>query len=219
MTSFFNPNRRSSEPENDEQDSSVFLSIGDLMSGLLMIFMLLFINVLVTLTEAEDTKKVLVGEIVDAAKANNIDVTVNPETGDISVRESILFDFASSDLKPQGKKFLEQFIPAYSEIIFSRQDFDKAVKLIVIEGHTSSKGEDAENMILSLERANAVVKHILSPGLKVTDKPRLMHKILAAGRGEIQADQTKDNSADRRVMFRFEFAGDTERFISVLEDR
>ena len=167
MAYFFNHNRKAGETSDFEEDASVFLSIGDLMSGLLMIFMLLFISVLVTLKEAEDTKKILVAEIIDAARANNIDVTVNPETGDISVKESILFDFASSKLKPEGKTFLNQFIPTYSQIILSRPDFDEAVKLIVIEGHTSSKGKDEENMLLSLERANAVVAHILSSGVKV----------------------------------------------------
>jgi len=218
MILFFNQNRKASESSDFEEDASVFLSVGDLMSGLLMVFMLLFINVLVALKEAEDTKKILVGEIIEAARANNIDVEVNPETGDISVRESILFDFASSTLKPEGKAFLNQFIPTYSQIILSQAEFDQAVKLIVIEGHTSSKGKDEENMLLSLERANAVVKHIFSPGLKVEEKPRLINKIIAAGRGEIESDQTKDNPADRRVLFRFEFAGDTERFISILKD-
>jgi outer membrane protein OmpA-like peptidoglycan-associated protein len=219
MIFFFNQNRKAGETSDYEEDSSVFLSIGDLMSGLLMIFMLLFVNVLIALQEAKDTKKILVTEIIDAARANNIDVQINPETGDISVKESILFDFASAKLKPEGKTFLNQFIPTYSQIILSRPDFDEAVKLIVIEGHTSSKGKDEENMLLSLERANAVVTHILSSGVKVEDKPRLMQKIIAAGRGEIEADQTKDSSVDRRVLFRFEFAGDTDRFISVLENR
>lgn len=217
MPYFFNQNRKAGEAPKFEEDSSVFLSIGDLMSGLLMIFMLLFINVMVALKEVEDTKKILVAEIIGAAQANNIDVEVDPETGDVSVRESILFDFASATLKPEGKAFLNDFIPTYSQIILSRSDFDEAVKLIVIEGHTSSKGKDDENMLLSLERAHAVMKHILAPGLKVQEKPRLIRKLIAAGRGEIEADQTKDSSADRRVLFRFEFAGDTERFINVLD--
>jgi hypothetical protein len=38
----------------EEQDSGVYLSIGDLMSGLLMFFALLFITVMVQLNKTQD---------------------------------------------------------------------------------------------------------------------------------------------------------------------
>ncbi len=39
-------------------------------------------------------------------------------------------------------------------------------------------------------------------------KAALSQKILAAGRGEIEADQKLDNPGDRKVLFRFQFRSD-----------
>lgn len=104
---------------SEEDDSSVYLSIGDLMSGLLMFFALLFITALLQLAEKDEPKRVVIGNVVEAMQSKNIDVQVNPENGDISIRESILFDKGSAELKLQGKAFLRDFIPAYSHVILS----------------------------------------------------------------------------------------------------
>lgn len=39
-------------------------------------------------------------------------------------------------------------------------------------------------------------------------KAPLSQKILAAGRGEIESDKTRDNPSDRKVVFRFQFRSD-----------
>jgi hypothetical protein len=74
----------------EDDDSSIYLSIGDLMSGLLMFFMLLFITALLQLAEKDAPKRVVIGNVVGQMKSNNINVKVNPETGDVSIQESIL---------------------------------------------------------------------------------------------------------------------------------
>ena len=81
---------------------------------------------------------------------------VDPETGDVSIGDRILFDEGSADLKPQGKQFLQQFIPAYSQVIFSDFMFERQIVRVIIEGHTSSKGSDKDNLELSLRRALSV---------------------------------------------------------------
>ncbi|MCX7593485.1 MAG: flagellar motor protein MotB [Fischerella sp.] len=78
-----------SERDNTEDDdASTYLSIGDLMSGLLMFFVLLFIT---ALAQIDEPKRVVIGNVIGEMKSNNINVKVNPETGDISIQESILF--------------------------------------------------------------------------------------------------------------------------------
>lgn len=192
-------------PESDEEDtSSVLLSLGDLMSGLLMIFALLFIVVLVQLKEREKPRRVVIGTVKEAMEANNIGVKVNAETGDISIRDSILFDENSAELKPAGKEFLQNFIPIYSSLIFSEPEFEKEITRVIIEGHTSSKGSDKTNLNLSLLRSAAVIDYIFSD-LDFETKQDLRQKIMAAGRGEIEAQQDIDNPTDRKVTFRFDF--------------
>ncbi len=194
-----------SEADNTEDDdASTYLSIGDLMSGLLMFFVLLFIT---ALAQIDEPKRVVIGNVIGEMKSNNINVKVNPETGDISIQESILFAQGSTELKPQGKDFLRRFIPVYSRVIFSKQEIESEVSRVVIEGHTSSEGDDKTNMELSVLRASSVYKFIFYD-MKFSTKASLSQKILAAGRGEIEADKTGDNPADRKVLFRLQFRSD-----------
>lgn len=196
------------ESEIAEDDgSSVYLSIGDLMSGLLMFFMLLFITALLQLAEKDAPKRVVIGNVVGQMQSNNINVKVNPETGDVSIQESILFAKGSTELKPEGKAFLRSFIPVYSGVIFSKTEFEKEISRVIIEGHTSSEGDYQANLQLSLLRSSSVAKFIFYEMNFITKAP-LSQKILAAGRGEIEADKTRDNPGDRKVVFRFQFRSD-----------
>lgn len=194
--------------QDDDQDASVFLSIGDLMSGLLMLFALLFVTAIVQLQEVKDTREVFLKALIEQLKTNNVDVMIDPQKGDVSVREAVLFDEGSAELKPQGRAFLKRFIPVYSQVIFSEPVFDEQVSRVVIEGHTSSKGSADENLELSLRRSLAVSKYILSNQMQFESKPQLIEKMMSAGRGELEADQVKDQSADRKVVFRFQFKGE-----------
>ncbi|OKH32429.1 chemotaxis protein MotB [Calothrix sp. HK-06] len=189
---------------SEEDDSSVYLSIGDLMSGLLMFFALLFITALLQLAERDEPKRIVIGNVVEAMQSKNIDVKVNQENGDISIRESILFDKGSAELKPQGKAFLRSFIPVYSEVILSKPEFDKEVSRVVIEGHTSSAGDYKDNMQLSLQRSASVTRFIFYE-MQFSKQKLFSKKILAAGRGEIEAEERYDKPSDRKVVFRFQF--------------
>jgi outer membrane protein OmpA-like peptidoglycan-associated protein len=60
-------------------------------------------------------------------------------------------------------------------------------------------------MELSLRRALSVSNYIFSQQLNFDTKNQFKQKILASGRGEIDADKSKDNSSDRKVVFRFQF--------------
>ncbi|WP_373527853.1 flagellar motor protein MotB [Nostoc sp.] len=191
----------------EDDDSSIYLSIGDLMSSLLMFFALLFITALLQLAQKDVPKRVVIGNVVGQMKSNNINVKVNPETGDVSIQESILFAKASTELKPEGKAFLRRFIPVYSGVIFSKPEFDQEISRVVIEGHTSSEGDDKTNLQLSLLRASSVYTYIFYD-MNFPTKAPLSQKILAAGRGEIESDKKRDNPGDRKVVFRFQFRSD-----------
>jgi outer membrane protein OmpA-like peptidoglycan-associated protein len=209
------------DTEAEEDNSGIWLSISDLMSGLLMFFALLFIVVQVQLqqeiTKAQRLEKELETykkavddlplKIIGAieGKFSQGVVEVDDQTGDVKIGDRILFDEGSAELKPAGKQFLKQFIPIYSDVIFSDTLFESQITRVVIEGHTSSKGSDKTNMELSLRRALSVSDYIFSQQLKFKTKQKFNQKILASGRGEIDADKSKDNSSDRKVVFRFQF--------------
>ncbi len=227
----------------EEQDSGIWLSISDLMSGLLMFFALLFITVQVQLQEKmQQLEKVQVElqekieeldkyqkwynalsiEVQNTLKeklGNKYSLKVDPKTGDVSVGNRILFDEGSAKLKPEGKQFLKEFIPLYSQVIFSDKQFDRYISRVIIEGHTSSKGSDTGNMELSLRRALSVSNYIFSKQLNFPNKKRLKQKIISAGRGEIDAEQKFDKPSDRKVVFRFQFVRqDFERVLQKQND-
>lgn len=190
----------------EEQDSGVWLSVGDLMSGLLMFFALLFIAVSAQLVRYEEVIKTLPERIINAIEEKIGDkgnLTRDEKTGDITLPNEILFDEGSYKLKTQGKNFLKEFIPAFSEAIFSDELIANQVSLIIIEGHTSSKGSEKDNMELSFQRALAVTEYINT--IDFPDKDKFKQKLLAAGRGEIDSNQEIDSPEDRKVMFRFQF--------------
>ena len=209
----FNSNSELDLEDEQEQESGVWLSISDLMSGLLLFFALLFIATQIQLQkkieelrmyqEALKNLPLIVVTAIEEGVGGDA-VQVDPETGDVSLDDKILFAEGESELKAEGKAFLNKFIPVYSKVIFSKEEFDKEIARVVIEGHTSSTGSDEANRALSLERALSVTNYIFSDQLNFPNEKRFEKKILISGRGEIDANQTIDDPKDRKVTFRFQ---------------
>lgn len=194
----------------DVEESGVWLSVGDLMSVLLMIFALLLISALVQISEvyeeSQNTRVVIIKGINDALNAAGIEVKADSDTGDISITDSILFDLDDYRLKPTGKEFLNKFIPIYSDVVFQSKATADEVSRIVIEGHSSSEGSFNRNMELSVLRANSVTAFINS--MRFENKHRFFDKVVISGRGPIEADPNVAQASDRKVKFRFQFKDD-----------
>jgi outer membrane protein OmpA-like peptidoglycan-associated protein len=94
----------------------------------------------------------------------------------ISLTGSVLFRTRESALLPTASMALEQVAEALKE-----QEEDK---LIIVEGHTDSRGTEQYNERLSQERANSVRSFLIGQGLEPT-------RIRAVGRGE--SAPTADN--------------------------
>ena len=194
-------------PQIEEDNSSVLLAIGDMMSGLLMIFALLFITVSLQLSERSEPRRNVIEELMNTFRANNVKIDLDEKTGVITFKENILFPENSAQLSAAGKSTLKSFIPVYSNVIFSNPKYEKQITRVVIEGHTSSSGNDNANLQLSLLRSFAVAEYISSE-MKFETKSQLEEKILASGRGEIEANPNIDDPNDRKVIFRLQFKGD-----------
>lgn len=200
-------NEKSIDHELDNSGS--WLSIGDLMSALLMIFALLLVSALVQIAEvsekSQNNRVMIIKGLEDGFKAAGIDATPNPETGDISITNSVLFQLDDYHLKDVGKAFLDKFIPVYSNVVFQNKQTADEVVRIVVEGHSSSEGDFEHNMRLSVLRANSVFEYISA--MDFPNKKEFFEKFLISGRGAIEAEQQSANEADRKVVFRFQFKG------------
>ncbi|WP_017660161.1 OmpA family protein [Baaleninema simplex] len=194
------------EELSPQEDSGIWLSIGDLMSGLLLFFALLFVTVTIQLKQYQDALDRLPVVVLNAIERDlsGEDIRVDPDTGDVSIGDRILFDENSAELKPEGKRFLREFIPVYSDVIFSNSEFEAQVVRVIVEGHTSSDGDDLDNLKLSLNRSLAVVNYLFSDELNFKNKDKFLQKVLTSGRGELDASLDTDNPGDRKVVFRFQ---------------
>lgn len=198
------------EPDTDIDETGAWLSIGDLMSGLVMLFALLLVVSLLLINEAADRAKdsrvVIIQALQETLKSAGINANIDPVSGDISIMDSVLFDSGSAELKPAGVRFLETFVPIYSRAIFSDEAIAEQIQFVVIEGHTSAAGGWDYNMDLSLKRANSV-SHEISQ-MKFGGKDAFRSRLLVSGRGEAAANQAQSQASDRKVVFRFQFTGD-----------
>lgn len=194
----------------EAEETGVWLSVGDLMSVLLMIFALLLISAMVQISEvyeeSKNTRVVIIKGINDALNAAGIEVQADPDTGDISITDSILFGQNDYTLSASGQAFLQTFIPIYADVIFQSDATAEEVTRVVIEGHSSSEGLFNRNMQLSVLRANSVIAFINE--MEFNNKPGFFQKVMISGRGSLEADPNIASAVDRKVKFRFQFKAD-----------
>ncbi len=202
---------------NDSSDSTTeteWMSIGDLMAGLLLIFALLITATLYELSKVEENlrnRRVIVIQVLqEQFNAHGIAAQVNSETGDVNLLDEVLFETGRAELTNQGNLFLENFVPVYGRAIFKDPTISEEVTRVIIEGHTSSEGSSSYNMALSLKRANSVFNFIDT--YNFTEKQQLLNKLQVSGRGRLDADSTKSLASDRKVVFRMQFKSDEASF-------
>ena len=148
--------------------------MSDLMLGLSIIFMTLFILAMTGFTQ-ENLKKQqqqveVTKQLAEKLKVEKIDAEVDEMSGSVKISDVELFEIGSYQLSPRGKKFLDKFAPIYINTIFGNENITTNIENIIIQGHTDSQTfKDArtqneqfsKNMFLSLQRAYAVQDYML----------------------------------------------------------
>jgi outer membrane protein OmpA-like peptidoglycan-associated protein len=143
-----------------------------------------------------DTKLIKKEEIAQIKKEETtyIEESIPMEIGKIKVGKSftidnILFATNSYDLNVDSKFILDQFIKFLKE---------NPTVTVIIEGHTDDLGDDAQNLTLSQNRANASMNYLISKGIS---KSRLSSK----GYGETKPKVKNSSSANRAKNRRTDF--------------
>ena len=110
--------------------------------------------------------------IEDGQENYHLDIPMNPQTSLIeNVLSNVFFDLNQSKLRENSKIELLEFVA------FLRQNPKNKIEL---GGHTDSRGNSSDNLILSSERAKSVYEFLVSNGI---DANRLSYK----GYGSTQA--------------------------------
>ena len=199
------------------KDENAFaLSTGDLMAGLLFIFILLLMGALLQVQEKAEQDEEVVRRYeqiktqlyIDLQDEFKEDLKVWRATIDSSLcirfqEPAMLFDNDKAVLKPLFKEILDDFFPRYIKVL-NRPEYKENIVEIRIEGHTDSNGGYFHNMELSQNRTRSVLEYCF--GL-MTQEQIIWAKSLITANGlsssqPILVHGVEDKSLSRRVEFR-----------------
>lgn len=216
---FGNPSRRSHE------DSEHWMSVSDLMAGLMMVF--LFVSI--ALMRQAYIERDKIKEVAVAYQQNQVaiyDALVDEFEGDMKKWDAeidkenlaflfkspdVLFNIGSTRLTSQFKDVLQDFFPRYMDVL---NNFRTSIDEVRIEGHTSSiwnhstSEDDAyfKNMALSQGRTRAVLENVYQLNSVEIEKPWIKKHVAAVGfsssRPIMDAAGNEIRERSRRVSFR-----------------
>lgn len=199
-----------------QEGSSYWLSIGDLMASILIVFILIFVYQVLDINEKIEAKDKIIQEMTNVKnkiidnlngefEKENLRITIDQKNGSIKLDEKILFSTGESSLKPEGKDYLRKFIPLYSRLLLSDKDIREELSQIIVEGHTDDVGSYLYNLDLSQKRALAVVNFIFTEMGDFPHKNQLREFITANGRSNIRLIRDENGRVDREKSRRVEF--------------
>lgn len=200
-----------------ESEENVFwTTMADLMLGLSIVFMTLFVLAMTGFTQEtiklQENQMKATEELVEKLKDADIDAEVDKLTGNVKISDLQLFEVNSYTLTPQGKQYLDKFIPIYINTIYSKDALKDSISNIVIQGHTDSqsfaglKTQDeqfAKNMELSLLRANAVAQYAFKTNFDKNNSESLRKMLVVEGKSfsepVLDENGNEDLAKSRRV--------------------
>tara|TARA_R110002111_G_scaffold65277_1_gene107053 strand:- start:2386 stop:3105 length:720 start_codon:yes stop_codon:yes gene_type:complete len=216
---------RSKSSDQSGHDESQWMSVSDLMAGLMMVFLFIAIALMRDAIIEKDKMKevavtyqknqVAIYEALNVEFKNELakwDATIDKETLSFNFQSpDVLFDRGKVDVKPEFKQILSDFYPRYHKIITK---FKSNISDVVIEGHTSSVWNNGtsldeayfKNMRLSQGRTRSVLRYVHElPEIK-SDKKWIKEHLAAVGYSSSRYIKNKSGEEDvkrsRRVSFR-----------------
>lgn len=200
----------------DTNEGNIFwVTMTDLMTGLVLVFIVLFFYTYLTghvqQFQQEMAKENASKTLQETLKKQDIEATVDPVSGVVKISDLELFDLSSYELSDKGKEYLSKFSPAYLDSIFSNDYLKDNVDKIIIQGHTDSQTfagkftEDEQymkNMELSLNRAYAVANYMTNTPYNKQNGNKLRKMIVVEGASfsnPIMVNGKEDYAKSRRV--------------------
>lgn len=215
---------------------NVWMSVSDLMTGLMVIFLFITVSYMSQMRKNQrvlddyvETKNNLHDSL--AAKFRN-DTSVVQIGKDLSMKftqATTLFEFGSYGILPEFQQILNEILPRYFDILLN-SDFRNKIVEVRVEGHTDDIGFPTlnadpyvANTMLSQYRALEIVKYIRSmdyyKNLSDEDKEQLQFWLTANGlsygksidsNGEYTFNSKRkiDRDHSRRVEFRIVTSGE-----------
>ncbi|HBA9687746.1 TPA: OmpA family protein, partial [Escherichia coli] len=183
-----------------KQDNEHWVSMSDLMAGLMMVFMFISVAYMhYVRIEKERIKEVAVAyenaqlqlynalDIEFAKDLQDWDAEIDKQTLEVRFKSpDVLFGLGSTELKPKFKLILDDFFPRYLKVLDNYQEHITEVR---IEGHTSTDWTGTtnpdiayfNNMALSQDRTRAVLQYVYDIKNIATHQQWVKSKFAAVG--------------------------------------
>lgn len=226
--------------ESNSQDETEWLPISDLMSVLMMVFLLIAISYMLKVNdEKEKMKEVVIAynelkndlyrDLYQEFKYDLKEWDAEIDKDTLTVRfnsPEILFEIGSDKLKSKFKNILKNFFPRYIALL-RKEKYIKDIEEIRIEGHTSSiwrqgtteRNAYIQNMELSQGRTRKVLQFILNNEKNEKLFSWITQYVTANGlsSSKLILENGQENRAkSRRVEFRAKTKTE-ERIVKILE--
>ena len=212
----------------DEGEKPFWISFADLMSALMVLFLLVMSVALLAVTKTvseADRKKVereqeieqLLSKIEKATRKDPdfTGITIDKDRKVVEFGNQAQFEYRKSTLAAPQVKLLRKFV-ADVVLKYASDDLGKKwFKQIIVEGFTDRRGSYLYNLNLSLDRSQRVLCALLAP---FPDVPKILsEKELEQVRdlffvgGYSFNDSKKTDEESRRIELRLEFYGVEEK--------
>lgn len=208
---------------NDTDNNVFWVTMSDLLLGLVVVFLVLFVFAITGFTQNKVNEKEkqyeVTQKIADELLKNNIKVEVDKFSGTIKISDLELFALNSAELSAKGKEYMSKFVPVYFNTIMKDEKIKNNISKIIIQGHTDSQpyagaNTDEEkyfkNMDLSIRRASSVAEYIVYSNYsdkKIYEKD-LFKMLSVEGKGSsepIIVNGKEDYDKSRRVELKITF--------------
>lgn len=200
---------------NDDGGNIFWVTMSDLMLGLAIVFITLFVLAMTGFTQQsmqqQKVKMDVAKEIEKELHKANIDAHIDRATGDLEIPSTALFEVNSFVLTQSGKQLLSKLAPIYINTLFRNKELSNEIESIMIQGHTDSQSfsglnsineQFIYNMDLSLKRANSVAAYILQTNYDKKNEDAFRKMIVVEGRSfnnPVIVNGVEDFAKSRRV--------------------
>lgn len=200
----------------EEGEKPFWISYADLMTALMMLFLVVMVVSLVVITNPGPAKahqarqQNFCNEIKNAAKGIE-GVTVDCENNRVDFGRQAEFKNDEYGLEEDTKRKLRQFIPKVYYVV-NHTGGKPILKRVDIEGYASNTGKYLHNLQLSMRRAESVLCSLFEPPtpneIPLTEVEKLMIRdLFLVGGYSFNNSKTLDQDQMRRVEFRLQYYG------------
>ncbi len=205
-----------------EGESPFWISFSDLMSALMVLFLVVMAVTLVAVTQSIDSatrasieRSVAISKVMSliASDPKSSGVGVDQQNYRIDLGKEVRFESASYTISGPAGQFLRNYVP----VLLKAKDTPEGqrwIRSIVVEGFTDEDGTYLYNLQLSLDRSRSVVCSLFlgsSSGDSLSsDQLRKVQELFLVGGYSFNSIKT-DKAESRRVEFKVDFWGLDEK--------